>query len=257
MARIPLLVGNWKMNGTYGACVQLAQLTVDKLERPWAHTSQIVMCPPFTALRGVSNVIAFEHSFAQVGAQDVYWEESGAYTGAISPAMLAELDCQWCIVGHSERRSLFGETDANVAKKCTALLEHGITPIVCVGESLEVYERGETQEFVKAQVLASLAGVEPGIRDIVVAYEPVWAIGSGKTPTPEHAQSVASVIRSAVASLWGDEKAQKVRVLYGGSVKPANSALFTSCPDVDGVLVGGASLNADSFVELVRKVLDA
>ena len=256
-ARIPLVAGNWKMHGTYADAVKLAQQVVDRLERSWRGRVDVVMCPPFTALRGVSNVIAFDRSFAQVGAQDCHTADAGAFTGEISPAMLSDLDCSWCIVGHSERRTLFGETDADVAAKCTALARHGISPIVCVGEPAEVYDAGDTVAYVAGQVRASLEGATLTGVDLAVAYEPVWAIGSGRVPSPEHVQTVAAAVRAAVAQVRCDKRAASARILYGGSVKPGNAAAFASCPDVDGVLVGGDSLNAEAFVDIVGRVLDA
>lgn len=255
--RLPLVVGNWKMNMTYGNAVKLAQGIVDRLERSWKNRVGVVMCPPFTALRGVSNVIAFDKSFAQVGAQDCSTEADGAFTGQISAAMLADLDCAWCIVGHSERRTLCGETDAEVAAKCTALSQHGISPIVCVGEPIEVYEAGETVDYVSAQVRASLEGAVLDGVDLAVAYEPVWAIGSGQIPAPEHVQAVAEAIRAAVAEVRCAKRAASTRILYGGSVKPGNAAAFVACPDIDGVLVGGDSLDAQKFVAIVERVMDA
>lgn len=255
--RLPLVVGNWKMNMTYGDAVKLAQGVVDRLERSWKSRVGVVMCPPFTALRGVSNVINFDKSYAQVGAQDCSTEEGGAFTGQISAAMLADLDCAWCIVGHSERRMLCGETDAEVAAKCTALSKHGVAPIVCVGEPIEIYEAGETIDYVTAQVRASLAEASLDGVDLAVAYEPVWAIGSGQVPTPEHVQDVASAIRAAVAEVRCEKRAASTRILYGGSVKPGNVAFFADCPDIDGVLVGGASLDAQKFVDIIERFVDA
>lgn len=255
--RKPLVVGNWKMNMTYGDAVKLAQGVVDRLSRSWKDRVGVVMCPPFTALRGVSNVIAFDKSYAQVGAQNCSTEEGGAFTGQISAAMLADLDCTWCIVGHSERRTLCGETDAEVAAKCTVLAKNGIAPIVCVGEPIEVYEAGETIDYVSAQVRASLAGANLDGVDLAVAYEPIWAIGSGQIPAPEHVQAVAEAIRAAVAEVRCDKRAASTRILYGGSVKPGNAAAFVGCPDIDGVLVGGDSLDAQKFVDIVERVMDA
>lgn len=256
-ARTPIVAGNWKLHMTYGEAVTLSQRIVDRLERAWKSEVEVVMCPPFTALRGVSNVVAFDGSYAKVGAQDCYWEREGAFTGEVSPAMLADLDCAWCIVGHSERRHLFGETSGDVARKAAALQEAGIAPILCVGEDLDVYDRGETVQFVRAQLAESIAGLPAPSGDFAVAYEPVWAIGSGMVPAPEHAQEVAAAVRAQLAEAWGVEAASGVRILYGGSVKPGNVAAFVGCADVDGVLVGGASLDADSFVDLVRTVVDA
>lgn len=250
-----VVAGNWKMNKTYSAAVQLAQLVDDRLERSWKNSVEIVLCPPATALRGVSNVLAFDKSFAKVGGQDCSPEDAGAFTGDISAPMLADLDCAWCIVGHSERRHGHGETSEQVSAKAAALIRAGIAPIVCVGEPLDVYEAGSTSAYVTEQVRASLAGLDLAGRDFAVAYEPVWAIGSGKVPTPEYVQDVAAQIRAAVAEVAGQDCAKRCYVLYGGSVKAGNAAFFTACADVDGVLVGGDALDADKFIDIVKAVL--
>lgn len=255
--RVPLVVGNWKMNKSYSEAVTLSQLVIDRLQRSWKDRVEVVMCPPFTALRGVSNVLAFDHAWAKVGAQNCCTADAGAYTGEVSPAMLADLDCAWCVVGHSERRAMFGETSGLVAEKCTALARNGVSPIVCVGEPAEVYDAGNTVEYVADQVRASLTGSVLTGADLAVAYEPVWAIGSGRTPSPEHVQTVAEAIRAAVAEVRCEKRAASCRILYGGSVKPGNAAAFASCPDVDGVLVGGDSLDADAFVSIVERVMNA
>lgn len=254
--RTPLVAGNWKMHKTYAEAVTLAQQVCDGLERRWKAGVEVLMCPPFTALRGVSNVIAFDHAWAKVGAQDCCWEGSGAFTGAVSVPMLADLDCAYCVVGHSERRTIFGEPDEVVARKAAACAAGGVCPIVCVGEDRAVYEAGQTVGFVRAQAAASLAGVDAARTGLVVAYEPLWAIGSGLTPTPEHAQQVAAAVREVVASCGCGVGADEVRVLYGGSVRAGNVAAFTACPDVDGVLVGGASLEATGFVDIVKAVVE-
>ena len=256
-ARRPLIAGNWKMNKTYGGAVSLTQDLVDRVERSWKQSADILVCPPYTALRGVSNVIAFDHSFVAVGAQDCSWHEDGAFTGQISISMLKDLDCTYCIVGHSERRTLLGETSEEVARKVCALAAAGVTPIVCVGEDRATYDAGDTVAYVTGQVRDSLAGYEPSSCGLVVAYEPIWAIGSGLVPSPEHAQAVAQAIREEVAALFGDKVARELRVLYGGSVRPANASQFTSGADVDGVLVGGASLDATSFYELAKAIIEA
>lgn len=255
--RKPLVVGNWKMNCTYGAAVQLAQLVVDGCQRSWRDEVEVVLCPPFTALRGVSNVIAFDRSWVEVGAQNCYPRESGAYTGEVSPAMLRDLDCAWCIVGHSERRRLLGETDADAAAKCAALASAGVSPLLCVGEPSEVYERGGTVDYVVAQVRAALDGTDLAGVGLAVGYEPVWAIGTGLVPSPGQAQEVASAVRAAVAEACGEARAASTRVLYGGSVRAANAPAFLAEADIDGLLVGGASLKADEFLDIVGGVADA
>jgi triosephosphate isomerase len=210
-----------------------------------------VVCPPFTALGAVKKVIG--DAEIGLGAQDMYWEEKGAFTGEVSPVMLAEV-CQYVILGHSERRQHCGETDDGVNRKIVASFAHGLTPIVCVGESLEQREAGQTDEWVTDQVQAALMGLPAEqVSRLIMAYEPIWAIGTGVPATAEDASLViAGTIRGALAEMYGRELAQAVRVQYGGSVKPSNIVKFMVLPDIDGALVGGASLEADSFVEIVR-----
>lgn len=255
MSRTPMIAGNWKMYKTPGEAVVLVQ-SIDNLlmdERHLADTIEMVVCPPFIDLKSVSTALEFDKSPVKLAAQDVYWESEGAYTGEISPGMLADVGCEYCVIGHSERRQYFGETNETVNKKVHALLGAGITPIVCVGESLETRDAGETDSYVREQVRSGLAGVDADAAgDIVIAYEPIWAIGSGLTPTPEAANDVCRSIRATVGALFGQPAAIRVRVLYGGSVKPENIALFMPEPDIDGALIGGAALKADSFVDMVR-----
>ena len=193
----------------------------------------------------------------KLSAQNVHWELEGAFTGEVSVRMIVDVGCGYCIVGHSERREMFGETDETVNLKVKALIAGGVTPIMCCGESLEIREAGETENFVREQVRAGLAGVsaeEAG--ELVIAYEPIWAIGTGLTPTPEAANDVTRSIRATVGALFGQPAAIRVRILYGGSAKPENLALFMPEPDIDGALVGGASLTAASFVSMVRTAAD-
>ena len=188
-----------------------------------------------------------------LGAQHCHWEEKGAFTGEVSPAMLAKLNVAYVIAGHSERREIFGETDEWVNKKVLAILAHGMTPILCCGETLDEREAGSTDAKVAGQVRAGLEGVSPDqVGGLVVAYEPIWAIGTGRTATPEDAQATCAVVRATVAEVAGAEAAQRVRIQYGGSVKPANAAELMAQPDIDGALVGGASLDADDFAQIVR-----
>jgi triosephosphate isomerase len=254
MSRIPLIAGNWKMNkNTYEASV-LSQNIISYLDYE-TEKIEAVLCPPFTDLRTVRTVLEFDRTFVTLGAQDVYWEKNGAYTGAISPALLKELDCRYCIVGHSERREYFGETDLDVSKKAQALLEAGITPIICVGEGLEKRDEGAEAAltFVTAQVEGALQLISiSDVPKLVIAYEPIWAIGTGRTATPEQAQAMSAGIRAYIADAHGPAAAEKVRVLYGGSMKPENVALFAPLPDVDGGLIGGAALEARSFVDIVK-----
>jgi triosephosphate isomerase len=250
--RTPMVAGNWKMYKTAGEGAILVEDVAEVVRDVWTEV-ECVVCPPFTAIKSVSTLIELDHLKLGLGAQDVFWEEEGAYTGAIAPRMLGELRCDYCIVGHSERREFFGETNETVNKKVLALLRHDIKPIVCCGESLGTYEAGETATFVRAQIREGIAGLTAEqAADLVIAYEPIWAIGTGHTPTPEKANDVARMIRATVGAMYGPESARTVRVLYGGSVKPENAALFFSEPDIDGALVGGAALKAESFSDIVH-----
>ncbi len=209
----------------------------------------ILVCPPFTSLFAVFKEI--EGSNVLLGGQNMFYEERGAFTGEISPLMLKDVGCSYVILGHSERRHIFGEDDELINKKVVSAVRHGLIPILCVGELLEERERGETEKVVEGQLRKGLAGLTSS-DDFVVAYEPVWAIGTGKTATPEQAQEVHEFIRGVLSELFGREKADEVRVLYGGSVKPENAKGLISMPDIDGALVGGASLNAESFSKIVK-----
>ncbi len=252
MVRTPIIAGNWKMNKTTREAVKLAQQISYEFDKNFDEV-EVVVCPPFIDLRQVCTVFASDRSIVQMGAQDVYWEAEGAYTGAISASMLAELPCQYCIVGHSERRGYFHETDEDIAKKVRCLLEARITPIMCCGEALEVRDAGEALEFVCAQIRAGLGGLSAAeLAKCVVAYEPIWAIGTGRAATPEQAEEVCAAIRATLAELAGEEAAEKVRILYGGSMKPANAAGYLGCANIDGGLIGGAALDAKSFGDLAR-----
>lgn len=213
---------------------------------------EVVVCPPFTAILKVAE--ALKSSNIKYGAQDLFWEDEGAYTGEISPKMLKDLGCQFCIVGHSERRTYFGETNETVNKKVKAVLKHGITPIMCVGERLEERDAGKTFDIVKNHVEGGLKGLtKDEVLKVVIAYEPVWAIGTGRNATPEQAQEVHKYIRGLLKNTYGEEISSKVRVQYGGSVKPDNIRGIMDEEDVDGALVGGASLKLNDFVEIVRQ----
>jgi triosephosphate isomerase (TIM) len=215
--------------------------------------TEVVVCPAFTALRSVQTTIEGDRLKIGLGAQNVHWEGSGAYTGEVSPVMLAKLNVKYVIVGHSERRELFGETDEMVANKLRAVLGAGMSPILCVGETLEEREQGSTDEKVQRQVEAACTGLstEDALR-CVIAYEPIWAIGTGRTATPDEANATIGVIRSHVRSRLGDEVADQLRILYGGSVKPGNIADLMAMPEIDGGLVGGACLDPDDFARIVR-----
>lgn len=257
MARTPMMAGNWKMNNTISEAVVLTQEISNQYEKKeWDEAVEIVLCTPFIDLKPAKTVLDFDRVKIKIAAQNVYWEPSGAFTGEISVPMLKEIGCAYSIVGHSERRELFGETDAMVNKKVKALVAGGLGAIVCVGESLAVREGGSTIEFVCAQVRAAFAGLDADeIASCVVAYEPIWAIGTGRTATPEQADEVCAAIRGTVAELAGAEVAEGVRVLYGGSMNPGNVDGLMAMEHIDGGLIGGASLKAESFVQLIKACL--
>ena len=247
--RTPLVAGNWKLNKTVPEACKLVTELLPGLQT--VSGVEIVLCPPFTALMMIS--ILLEGTDIHLGAQNMYWEKEGAYTGEVSPLMLKDL-CQYVILGHSERRKYFGETDQDINRKVKAALAHNLIPIVCVGETLEENEAGRAAEVVSKQVKAGLTGVSVTEgSQLVIAYEPVWAIGTGRAATPEGVHTVIrNVIRPIMAGILGENMAQFVRVLYGGSVKPDNAAEFFGKPEIDGALVGGASLNATDFVRIAR-----
>ena len=246
--RRPILAGNWKMNKTVGEAVDFVREIRRGLQV--VKGADKVLCPPLPALPVVKDLLLATD--IGLGAQNMHWAEKGAYTGETSPVMLKEL-CQYVILGHSERRALFGETDEGVNRKIKAALAHGLIPIVCVGETEAQYDAGQTEQVVGDQVRGCLASLTADqVKGLVLAYEPVWAIGTGKAATPAAAGAVIGLtVRGAVAELYGEATAQAIRVQYGGSIKPANIAEFMAHPDIDGALVGGASLTPD-FVELVR-----
>ena len=245
--RIPIIAGNWKMYKTIPEARELVTGIKEKLKA--TGQVEVVVCPPFTALAPVAEVL--KGSGIGLGAQDLFWEEEGAYTGEVSPVMLRDLGCQYVIIGHSERRQYFGETDETVNKKVKAALAHGLRPIICVGESLAQREAGETETLVATQVEKALAEVEATeIPQIVIAYEPIWAIGTGRSSTGEDANQVIGLIRKTIARLYRQELADQVRIQYGGSVKPENIKEFMTQPEIDGALVGGASLKVDSFLAI-------
>lgn len=255
MSRRPMMVGNWKMNKSASEATQLVQQLVNGYDRSFKAVD-VVVCPPFTALRSVQVSLEFDNkSSIALGAQDVYWEPAGAYTGAISAGMLKDLNCSYCLVGHSERREYFLESDEQIALKVKALVEADITPIICCGESLEQHQQGSTNQFVVAQIEAALSHLQAADgNDIVLAYEPIWAIGSGHTPLPEEADAVCLVLRDTCSRLYGSQAAETIRILYGGSMNLGNVESFCTLPNIDGGLVGGASLKADDFLTLVKAV---
>ncbi|AWH92135.1 triose-phosphate isomerase [Dietzia lutea] len=251
MARTPLIAGNWKMNLNHLEAIALVQKVAFSLPEKYLEKVDVAFIPPFTDIRGVQIVIEGDKLGFAYGAQDVSVHESGAYTGEISASMLAKLGCTYVVVGHSERRDYHAETDELVAAKAAAGHRHGLTPIVCVGEKLEVREAGDHVDFVVNQLKGSLAGLTTAqLASTVIAYEPVWAIGTGKTASAADAQEVCAAIRSALAELADAETAETMRVLYGGSVNASNVGELLEQTDVDGGLVGGASLKPDEFAQL-------
>ncbi len=252
--RKKIIAGNWKMNKN----VAEAKALVEAIKRDLAQETKVdvVLCPPFTAIDGVSQAVS--GSQIAVGAQNMHWEASGAFTGEVSAAMLRELHCRYVILGHSERRQFFGETDAGVNKKTLAALNAGLKPIVCVGETLAERDGGKIESVITTQVNGSLAGMTAAqIKSVVIAYEPVWAIGTGRTATPEQAQEVHALIRGLLVKLSDKATAESVRIQYGGSMKPDNAAELLAKPDIDGGLIGGAALNAASFIEIVKAAANA
>jgi triosephosphate isomerase (TIM) len=253
MARRPVIAGNWKMNKNHLEAIQLTQKTAWALDKEDTEAVEAVVCPPFVALRSVQTLIQGDRLPLGYGAQNCHYEPAGAYTGEVSAPMLAKLGCSYVIVGHSERRRYFGEDDELVNRKAKAVLATGMQPIVCVGESLEQREAGRTGEVVGEQVRGSLAGLSAAqVGGLVVAYEPVWAIGTGRAATADDAQETIALVRGTIAELVGKSAADAVRIQYGGSVKSSNIEELMAQPDVDGALVGGASLDADQFAAIVR-----
>ena len=250
-----MIAGNWKMNKTYAEGVELAQGLADEL-KDGTGSVDVVIAPPAVDLKGVSEVIEQTSAPFALSAQNVYFEEHGAFTGETAPDMLTAVGCTYCIIGHSERRGYFGETDEDVNKKAKALMAHDIIPISCCGEPLEIREAGTHVEFVVNQIKADTEGLE--ISDpskYVIAYEPIWAIGTGKTATADDAEEVCGAIRKTLVEVFGEKTADGIRILYGGSAKPDNIAGFLNKEDVDGALVGGASLKADSFAAMVKSAM--
>ena len=247
--RTPIIVGNWKLNKTIREAVEL----VAALQPLVADVTdvEIVVAPVFTGLSAVAQVLTGRH--IRLAAQDVFWEDSGAFTGEVSPGMLKDVGCDYVIIGHSERRQYFNETNEGVNRKAKAAHTHGLIPIICAGESLEEREAGKTGAVVKDHVVEGIAGLsEDQIVSTVIAYEPVWAIGTGHNATPDQAQEVHGLIRSLLSEIYLAEVASQVRIQYGGSVKPDNAAALIAQPDVDGALVGTASWEAESFAQIIK-----
>jgi triosephosphate isomerase (TIM) len=251
--RRPLIAGNWKMHMSHLDAIGLVQKLAFSLKEKELEAAEVVVLPPFTALRSVQTLVTGDKLDVGYGAQDLSAQDSGAYTGEVSGAMLAALACQYVVVGHSERRQHHAEDDAVVAAKAQAALRHGVVPIVCVGEGLEVRQAGAHVDHCTGQLDASCEGLTTEqMAQIVIAYEPVWAIGTGEVATPEDAQEVCGALRARLAEQFGPETAATVRILYGGSVKAASTAGILAGPDVDGALVGGASLDADEFAQICQ-----
>lgn len=249
--RKPIIAGNWKMHKTAPEALELVNGLESQLKN--VQGLDIVVCPPFTALGEVAKII--KGTNIQLGAQDVHWEDSGAYTGEVSSPMLLALGCQYVIIGHSERRIYFNETNESVNKKVKAALKHNLTPIICIGERLEQRKKGQTFKVITDHLKGGLNGISLAeAKKIVVAYEPVWAIGTGITATPQQAQEAHNFIRNLLKQLYNKKIANLIRIQYGGSVKPENITDLMAKDDVDGALVGGASLNLDSFVRIVKGV---
>ncbi len=249
--RQPLIAGNWKMYKNNAEAVELVRELAPLLEG--LQGVEVAVCPPFTAISDVSRTVAELGAAIAVGAQDVYTEKEGAFTGEISPPMLSALGVKYVIAGHSERREIIGEKDDLVSLKLRAVLDGGMTPILCVGETLEEREAGRASEKVEGQLRAGLNKIETSeIAGMVIAYEPIWAIGTGKTATPDDAQEMCAFIRGWLARSYGEDAASALRVLYGGSVKPDNASELMAMQDIDGALVGGASLKAADFAAIAR-----
>lgn len=245
--RIPLIVGNWKMNLERQTGLELIRGLVERL--PAERAFEVGVCPPFVYLDAIGAMLG--GSSIGLGAQNMHHEDEGAFTGEVSGRMLRDIGCRYVLLGHSERRQLFGETNASVNRKTFAALGCGLTPIVCVGETLDERESGQTSTIIDQQIRGSLSGLtgEQAVQ-LVIAYEPVWAIGTGRTATPEQAEQVHAQVRSLLAEIFGVEIAQSIRIQYGGSVKPDNAAELLGQPNIDGALVGGASLKADAFAAI-------
>ncbi|MCP3676815.1 MAG: triose-phosphate isomerase [Deltaproteobacteria bacterium] len=245
----PFIAGNWKMNGT----TEEAEHLIAELKKALggANSTEVAVAPPFTSLQLVGKLI--EGTPIKLAAQDLYWEESGAFTGEISSAMLKDVGCDYVIIGHSERRHIMNETDEMVNRKLAAALRGGLKPILCVGETLDERERGEAFAVVKRQVVEGLKGVLPAqMRAVTIAYEPVWAIGTGKTATPDEAEEIHYTVRTLLHDTYDRDYLQETRILYGGSVKADNVDTLMAQPNIDGALVGGASLKADDFARIVK-----
>jgi triosephosphate isomerase len=248
-----LICGNWKMNTNHLEAIQMIQKLSYRLHPDDYDRVEVVVAPPFTSLRSAQTVIEVDNMLIGLGAQDLFWEDEGAYTGAISGPMLAKLSVSYVIVGHSERRRYFGDTDETVNRKLKAVFRNEMTPILCVGETLEQREAGEATDLVVGQLVGALEGLTPeSVGEMAIAYEPIWAIGTGRNATPDDAGEMCATIRTEVEELAGSEAAGSTRVLYGGSVNPGNIKMLMAKRHIDGALVGGASLDPDTFASVIR-----
>ncbi len=248
--RIPMIAGNWKMNTTVNEAIVLVRSMIDELDR--IKGVDKLLCPPFVSLNAIRDILS--GTSVMLGAQNMYFKEKGAYTGEISPLMLKEL-CSFVVLGHSERRQYFNETDEIVNNKVKTAIQFGITPILCVGESLEQNDAGKTEEVVTGQVRAALDDIKPD-NTLVIAYEPVWAIGTGKAATAQQANDTIKLIRDTIHNIWAENISKNMRILYGGSVTASNVAEYIAEPDIDGALVGGASLKAEDFISITRQTAE-
>ena len=254
MGRKLLVSGNWKMNYTHLEAITTLQALDVRLNRSFLAKVDVSIHPPFTALRSVQTVVEADDIPVILGAQNCHFEDKGAYTGEVSPSMLAKLGVQLVIVGHSERRTYFHETDDDISRKLSAVLRNKMIPILCVGESLAEREEGATEAKLESQLRGALAGIDrKSLSDLVVAYEPIWAIGTGRAAYPDDAEAACRHLRSVLSQLLGSELAEQIRLLYGGSVDPDNTAELVSNEDVDGVLVGGASLDPEKFAAIIKQ----
>jgi len=252
--RKPFIAANWKMNKTIGEALEFIKEFEISLKEIDTSLVDIVIAPPFTALQALKENIKSDISLS---AQNMFWEDKGAYTGEISPLMLRDVGCKHVIIGHSERRQYFAETDESINKKLKKALFHGLSPIFCVGETLEQRERGETFDVVRNQIEKGLDGLGEGaMYNIIIAYEPVWAIGTGKTATPQQAEEVHGAIRALLRETYGKDLSTQAKIIYGGSVTPSNIGDLIRCNNIDGALVGGASLKVDSFSGIIREVIN-
>ncbi len=251
--RKPVIAGNWKMHHDHFVAIQVVQKLSYRLEEDDFEACDVVICAPFTDLRTLQTIIDADRLKIRLGAQDCYWEDQGAFTGEVSPPMLAKLNVQYVIIGHSERRQLFGETDETVNLKLKAVMKHAMTPIVCVGETLEEREADATAARVTSQTSGAFSGVKAAdAASCIVAYEPIWAIGTGRNATPQDANDTIGVIRGALRDLYGADTAEAIRIQYGGSVKSGNAKELMAMPEIDGALVGGSSLEPDEFARVVQ-----